>query len=133
MTYRGLRSGSSPVQVSTLASSAGSKTTFKAKNVHFAERVLGLATAQTPNGNSGRVALDHLFAALLPQLQVESTLDDAKQILAFWFGMSSNAAVQPADGPQHCLSHALYVWRSGGNDIVELHHDVASDTVLKGY
>lgn len=45
--------------------------------------------------------------------------------------MRGNAAVEPADGTVHGLGNARGVGRSGGDDVVELHDDVAADTVLK--
>ena len=46
--------------------------------------------------------------------------------------MGSDAAVEPADGAAHGCFHAAGVGRGGGDDVVELHDDVAADGVLEG-
>lgn len=46
--------------------------------------------------------------------------------------MRGDAAVEPADGALHGFAHARCVGGGGGDDVVELHDDVAADGVLQG-
>lgn len=100
-------------------------------SVHTTVRLLGLATTQPSDGNPRRISPHHLLAALPPQVQVESTLDDAEEVLSFGLCMRRNAAVEPADRAVHGLCDARGVGRGGGDDVVELHDDVAADAVLE--
>lgn len=63
------------------------------QRIHLTVLFLRLATRQTTYGNTWCISCDHLFAALPPQIQIETSLDDAEQILRFWLLVRSYAPV----------------------------------------
>lgn len=47
--------------------------------------------------------------------------------------MRGDAPIEPADGALHGFAHAGGIGGGGDEDVVELHHDVGADGVLKGH
>ncbi len=98
---------------------------------HVTKSVLRLAPTQPSNRHPRRIPPRHLLTARLPHLEIQPSLDDAEQILRLRVPVSGDAAVEPADRALHGFPHTLLVWGRGGNDIVELHDDVAADGILQ--
>ena len=98
---------------------------------YLAKRVLSLATAQAADSDARCVALDHLLAAFPSQLEIESALDDAEEVLRLHILMSRNTSIKPPHGAMHGLGHALMIWRGRCNDIVQLHDNVTANTILE--
>lgn len=63
------------------------------QNIHCTIRFLILTTGKPPDSNSWRVSSDHFFATDFPHFQVQSSLDDAKQVLLLRKFVSCNASV----------------------------------------
>ena len=111
--------------------------------LHLAVFVLLFTTGKSTDGDTGGVALHHLFAALAAHLEVEAALDDAEEVLTLgvagaggggeWVGLEVlvNAAVKPAHRAVHGVAHSLFVGRGSRNHVVELHDDVGADGVLE--
>ena len=77
---------------------------------HFAEVFLRFTARETSYGDAWRASLDHFMAALLPHFQVQSTLNDAEQVLLFRVFMCCDASVEPSDGTFHGFFHAYMIW-----------------------
>jgi hypothetical protein len=97
----------------------------------FAELGFRLTTAEASDGDAWSIPSDHLLGAFFSQLEIEAALDDAEEILAFWFLVSGYAAIEPSNRSVHGFFDPLMVWRSCCNHVVELHDDVGADGVLE--
>lgn len=99
---------------------------------HSTEIGFGFPTGKPADGDPWCVALDHLDAALTTQVEVETALDDAEEVLSVGVLVGGDTAVEPADAAVHGFLHASVVGRRGLDDVVELHDDVGADGVLEG-
>jgi hypothetical protein len=97
---------------------------------HAPEHVFRLATRETANGEAGQIARGHRGDAAAPEVGVETALHNAKEILLQWTLVSGNASIQPAQRAMHGLFDAR-TGDSGGDDVVESHHDIGTDLILQ--
>mmetsp|Transcript_20926 Transcript_20926/g.43675 ORF Transcript_20926/g.43675 Transcript_20926/m.43675 type:complete len:230 (-) Transcript_20926:730-1419(-) len=74
------------------------------------------------------------FKANLPEAShgnVESPLYDSKEVLLLLVGVGVDAPVQPSEGSIGGLFEPRVIVVDGGDDIVQLHHNVGGYTILR--
>lgn len=98
---------------------------------HAAVVRLRFSATEPTDRDAGGISRQHSFAALSSHLKVKTTLDNAKQVLGLWILVRSNASVEPSNTALHRFAHAGFVWAGGDENIIELHHNIASDGVLQ--
>lgn len=74
--------------------------------LHFTVGIFRFTTGEPSNGDSGRIPCDHIFAASLAELEVETALNDTEEVLRVRIFMSRNTAVKPPNRADHCFLNA---------------------------
>lgn len=96
------------------------------------ELVLGLAARKASDRITGQISLHQAFNALPSKILVQSTLNNAKEVLLPWSLVSVDASVDPSQGSVHGLLNP----RTGcccRNHIIQCHHNVSANRILQSH